>query len=797
MSAQSAQLIEQYGRTYRKVIGNPAVFLHNDTYLDCDTAMWDVDARIIHAIGHVRVIQNRTVLQSDKLDYDIDGNLAQFRGGVVQLEDKDHNVLRTRYLDFNTKDSVAVFQNGGAMKDSDGEIIESLSGTYDSKIKTFTFYDNVNMFSDSVFVKTSRISYQTALTVATFGNNTNAWKENDMLSANGGWYNRNKDIFFFTKSVHVMTPEQEGWSDSLYYYRTPKNVEMLGHVQISDTTRNVFSLAGHMFFCDTLSQLTLTRKPAVVMKTADKEKVDTVYFGGDTLVYRTRRKCDIDSVVVDEAESRLKDLNGDPVTEYRKKAAAAAAEKAAEAAADNPDNMPDGKLGNKPDSKPDKGKEGNKGPLPETPPVDTLSSKNDTLSGGPVSDSLSVKPQVSSIDSTVIDSTGRQQKDTSKIGFLLAVKNVKLFRNDIQIVCDSLEYNDLDSLIRLYRKPVVWNELSRQYSADSIYVLIRNKTAERANLMSDAFIITQEDSVSFDQIKSTEMVAYFDSSGTLKRFDALGDAMALFYLKEHDALATVNKVNSKMLYAVLNNGEIERIYYFDASKNDAYPVVQLPKEEKHLKGFEWQPDRRPKSKNDITPLDLRPSQRELYDSRPRTTFYETNTYFPGYMDNVYKTIARNDSLRKIRAVRHREEADSAKQNALKSADSLSLSAKDSTLLIADSLGTSKTVSDTTVLDAPSAPADTITKVLSDRQRRKQVRIDARNAKIALLQKRADDKKAAEKKAREIRLRKKIEKILQARRKQDLKDSLRVERYKARYEKRKARIIRRKGLQDSE
>jgi hypothetical protein len=315
--------------------------------------------------------------------------------------------------------------------------------------------------------------------------------------------------------------------------------------------------------------------------------------------------------------------------------------------------------------------------------------------------------------------------------------------------------------------------------------------------MSDAFIITQEDSVSFDQIKSTEMIAYFDSSGTLKRFDALGDVMALFYLKEHDVLATVNKVNSKMLYAILNNGEIERIYYFDASKNDAYPVVQLPKEDKQLKGFEWQPDRRPKSKDDITPLNLRPCQREMYDTRPKTTFDETNTYFPGYMDNVYKTIARNDSLRRVRAVSRREKEDSAKLNALKSADSLSLSLKDSTLLSADSLKTGKIVSDTTVLDGIQAAADTTVKVLSDRQRRRQVRIDARNAKILVLQKRADDKKAAEKKAREIRLRKKIERILQAQRKQDLKDSLRVERYKVRYERRKARIIRRKDSPDSE
>ncbi len=80
----------------------------------------------------------------------------------------------------------------------------------------------------------------------------------------------------------------------------------------------------------------------------------------------------------------------------------------------------------------------------------------------------------------------------------------------------------LTLLIRLYRKPYVWNETKRQYTADSITVIVKNQSIERASLMSNAFIIVQEDSLSFDQIRATEMMAYFDSTGTLRRFDAMG-----------------------------------------------------------------------------------------------------------------------------------------------------------------------------------------------------------------------------------------------------------------------------------
>ena len=170
MSSKSAQLVDIQGASYRKVVG-PARFLHNNTYLLCDTALWNVDARFIDAWGNVSILQDETVLTSDKLTYLIDEDLAQFRGSLVQLQDKDHNILRTRYLDYNTQDSVAVFAKGAAMRDKDGQIIESIDGTYDSKIKKFTFDRNVNMFTDSVFIKTNNLVYESDYNLATFGRN--------------------------------------------------------------------------------------------------------------------------------------------------------------------------------------------------------------------------------------------------------------------------------------------------------------------------------------------------------------------------------------------------------------------------------------------------------------------------------------------------------------------------------------------------------------------------------------------------------------------------------------------------
>ena len=59
ISAESAQLIDKDGQSFRKVVG-PAKFFHNNTYLLCDSALWNVNINIIDAIGHVRIIQDRT-----------------------------------------------------------------------------------------------------------------------------------------------------------------------------------------------------------------------------------------------------------------------------------------------------------------------------------------------------------------------------------------------------------------------------------------------------------------------------------------------------------------------------------------------------------------------------------------------------------------------------------------------------------------------------------------------------------------------------------------------------------------
>ena len=711
LSSKSAQTIVINGVSYRKIIG-PARFLHNGTYLLCDTALWNVNTKVIDAWGHVRILQDETVLSSDKLIYLVDKDLAQFRGTVVQLTDKDRNTLRTRHLDYNTADSIAVFQNGASMKDKDGQIIESRNGTYDSKKKVFTFENDVNMFSDSIFVKTRTLVYESKKDLATFSSVTDVWKDDNMLTADQGWYDKGREIFFFRNNVHVMTEDQEGWCDSLYFYRSVTNVEMLGNAQITDTTRNVFALAGRIEYVDSLSQITMTRKPAVISEIQNEdESLDTVYLGAAKLVYYSQKRCDVDSLVALDAEKRVEAMNVDPVGEYRKKAAQEAAKAAEEAAKNDPNYRPQNAKGRS-----------------------ALSSQNTPLAANKpapeqVADSLATTDSVSVADTVAV----LPPKDTTKIGFLTAVRNVKLYRNDMQIVCDSLLFCDLDSLARFFKEPIIWQEEKKQYTADSIYVLVKNGAMDKASLMANAFISIQEDPKHFDQIKGTEMLAFFNADGQLIRFDVLGGASALFYIEENDTFATVNKPESKMLSALLEDGQVQRIYYYDQAKNDGYPIVLLSEDEQRLKGFVWNPEKRPTDRTAVTPLALRPSQRRMYNARPKAAYRQTDIYFPGYMKGVYKQIEEREALKRERELERQlaeERGESEIGSISEQIQNLEAMPVEEVDTVADSLSTKEPMIG---LSDSLAVADTVAKVLTPEE-------------IKAAEKAAKEKAKAEKKA---------------------------------------------------
>lgn len=617
VEAVSAHLIEVDSVSYRKIVG-PATFLHNNTYLKCDTALWNVNTNIIDAIGNVEIIQENTLLTSDRIEYIVAEDLAKFRGSLVQLLDKDGNVLNTNHLDYNTRDSVATFFDGAALKNNDGNLIESLRGMYFAKEKLFTFRDSVQMFTDSVFIVSSRVDYHTDTDVAVFNAETVAWKDENMLYANSGNFSRRENLFTFDKDGYVLTREQELWADLLKYYRNSGNAELYDNVQILDTVQTSICLADKVTYRPDPMLIELTDKPAVGMYSVENGVPDTLFLRGDRILYSTRRMYEIDSASIMQAQERLTLSAVDPIAihdQERKKARSGKEMQQIGSGTPGGRQLPGKQIG----------KSG-----PDNAAADTSSTELPLIAEQ--ADSVGIQRDTALLAADVAVAQG---PDTTQVTFVDIFHNVKFYRSDVQGVCDSLVFTGLDSMARFYSRPAMWYDAKNQFVADSIQAHIKDRSLNKINLLSNAFITAQEDSVHFNQIKGAEMAAYF-SNDELYRFDALGGVSAIFYIEEDSTITLMDQEECKMLTARIKDNKVQRTRSIGDLKQNVFPVYNLPIDKQRLRGFEWRGAERPQSRFEITDRKIKPSFRKEILSRDLPEFRYTMKYFPEIRASVIR-----------------------------------------------------------------------------------------------------------------------------------------------------------------
>ena len=692
VQAERAEQYEKYGQHYRLVKGH-ARFLHNDTYLLCDSASWNVDAKFIEAYGNVKVIQNNTMLKSEEMQYWIDDSKAQFRGPIVELFDKDGNTLRTSKLVYNTKDSVAVFELGGALKDKDGNVIESGRGTYDGKEALFTFEERVELYMDTIEIKTQVLRYFTEEEKAYFGRNTYAWRDNGFLRADDGWYDRKQQIVRFADHVFMFDPTYDAWADEVFYDQWNGAADLYRNAQVLDSTNKSIYLGDHLQYTpasDSLSaQGLLTGDPAIIYFGENEEHVvDTLYVRADTISVYAVPRCDIPAAEVKEAQKRLEDIRFDALGKKRKEDAAAQEQERIKKLREVGKLPPEWvELAQKAEAD-SLAALARLDSLVTVGAVDSLAAAADSLrasrkavdsliqagfeflspkeppapdsdSTAVTSDSTSVAPGLTGglLDSTDVAAKPVAQappRDTTPVRYVHAWHNVKMYRSDLQAVCDSVVFTEVDSIARLYGSPALWNEVRNQLTAGEMQLLMHDGALERGSMITDAWMISEQDTLHYNQIKCTEMQGWFRDN-KIYRFDALGGVSAIFYMADEDVITTINVKESKSMTAALKDGTAQRLLYVDAIKSDIYPVGELPPEKQRLKDFKWRGDERPVSPSAITQRTIRETERPQYEGMRRPLYRETNKYFDNYMLDLFEKI---DAQKKAEYERRKAEQDS-------------------------------------------------------------------------------------------------------------------------------------------
>ena len=186
-----------------------------------------------------------------------------------------------------------------------------------------------------------------------------------------------------------------------------------------------------------------------------------------------------------------------------------------------------------------------------------------------------------------IDSDDEQKKR------ILAYHNVKIYKTDLQGTADSLEYRAADSTIYFYKDPVLWTQ-GNQLTADSISMLIQNNTISKMFLVDNAFVISEDTLLNFNQIKGRKMTAEF-SGRKISRVIVQGNGESLYFaLNEGDkGFMGMNKIICSNITIRFKDGKVNNLSFYVQPEASFIPPHELKKEDKTLKGFQWRGDSKP------------------------------------------------------------------------------------------------------------------------------------------------------------------------------------------------------------
>ena len=176
---------------------------------------------------------------------------------------------------------------------------------------------------------------------------------------------------------------------------------------------------------------------------------------------------------------------------------------------------------------------------------------------------------------------------------ILGFKDVRIFKENLQGITDSLSYFLSDSIIFMYKDPVLWTT-KNQISGDTISLLIKDKYVEKMNLYRNSFMVSQDTLRNFNQVKGRNMVAEFNMND-IERIHVLGNCESLYFAlsQNEDYLIGMNKVTCSNMIMLFEKNELSGLNFYKKPDASMTPPHELSASTMKLPGFQWRSDERP------------------------------------------------------------------------------------------------------------------------------------------------------------------------------------------------------------
>ncbi|MCI4668762.1 MAG: hypothetical protein MRZ79_11550 [Bacteroidia bacterium] len=544
LNADSLVFRKDEAGAIQRLIGNVKMKQDSSLFF-CDSAYFYEDKNLIEAFSNVKVIMSDSVsMYSDRLTYDGNTRIAEVYDNILLTDLKSK--LKTDRMTYYRNESYGKFINGGTLKDDESTLTSDRGYYYPDLDKSY-FKGNVKLVHPDYVLETDTMGYDTDSKIANFLTYTIITSDDGIIETTSGSYN--------TDEQKINLIERSTLKDSSYTldantirYNEADNIGIAtGDVLVSQEDSSLELRGQFGIFNRDTDESTLTQDPVAIQYMDN----DTLYIFADTLeAYKEK-------IPVAASSTRKK-----PKIEKAR-----------------PDSIPG-------QARPplDSGKVSQASPILES--LDNDSSKIESIAVDSTSkDSL---PKEIVLDDIPMDSIERR--------IFKGHYQVRFFMNEMQGRCDSMVYLYDDSTIYLYKNPVLWSEQG-QISGDLIKIWMVNNKIDSMWVGPNAFLVSEADTVGFDQIKGLEFRAKFKNN-EIEYLHVIGQAESMYYVKEEDSTGGgtyqgMNEASSQEMTLFFSENELTKILFEAQPQGVYYPIHEVIFKNKTLAGMEWRIDEKP------------------------------------------------------------------------------------------------------------------------------------------------------------------------------------------------------------
>ena len=550
------------GIEYQYLKGNVELRQGN-IFMYCDSGM--IVQNNVSAQGNVVIQQSdSTSIFADSLYYD--GNrkkayLYSDAAEVVLVNGKQRLFTKVLEYDLNTK--VARYTSG-ALLDNERSQLKSTKGQYFVDQNEVFFKDSVVVIDSLFTLKSDTLKYNTKTEVATFLAPTIIIQNESKIYCESGFYDIRNEIAEFSQRAQYQRTHQKATADIIRYDGSKQEIRLIGDAFVQDSTstatadvirydevRDISHLEGNARF---------VRENQVV--TADvivyDRRNDTYTTSGRSFVQDSTQLLYAENIDFDNA-SGLGLAHGDVFWK------------------DTAQNIII---------------------ITDSAYYDNSTGYLLAVGGRPLFMSI-LDGDTLFMTSDTLESLGENAtSDSSR--HLRAYHNVRIFKSDLQGLCDSLVYQSGDSLFRMFYDPIMWSDTS-QFTADTILIQMTNNKMDKIHLRQNAIILSTADQQYFDQIRGRNITATLDS-GEIRKMHVVGNTESVYYIKdEDDAYIGPNKVVCSEMDIFFANSQVQEIKFFVNPEGQITPMPDAAHEALKVPGFKWRwpQEERPKSREDL------------------------------------------------------------------------------------------------------------------------------------------------------------------------------------------------------